>query len=148
MGLRSVYVGLTDETAARTIQQAVSKPQSDLGSVEMVGFRPENFAAEKPCSSALNAVVEPGCCRTPPPGSRRAASASISAAPLALGSHAPRDKEHHSASAKCQSESTAETLAVSDSDKLRGRATRLFAMVLNAREQGPPGTRASTLRRR
>ena len=29
--------------------------------------------------SPLNAVVEPGCCRTPPPSSRRAASA----APLA-----------------------------------------------------------------
>ena len=31
--------------------------------------------------SPLNAVVEPGCCRTPPPSWRRAASAIISAAP-------------------------------------------------------------------
>jgi hypothetical protein len=31
----------------------------------------------------LNAVVEPGCWRTPPPGSHRAASARPSTAPLA-----------------------------------------------------------------
>ena len=39
--------------------------------------------AEIGTTKPLNAVVEPGCCRTRPPSSRRAASAIISAAPLA-----------------------------------------------------------------
>jgi len=49
----------------------------------------EHHLASRKCrrestpQTPLNAVVEPGCCRTPPPSSRRAASASISAAPLA-----------------------------------------------------------------